>query len=75
MATDAFLSVVSEAQLGSKGLVVTLYDESGIVGHLMIGKASLTWFEKHGKKRGRKVTWGEFHQWIMKRPEVQATRP
>ena len=75
MATDAFLTVVSEAQLGNKGLVTTVYDDTGIVGHLMVGKASLTWFEKHAKKRGRKITWSEFHTWIMRKPEIPATRP
>lgn len=75
MATDAFLTTVTEAQLGNKGLVVTVYDEAGILGHLMIGKASLIWFEKHGKKRGRKIAWSDFHTWIMKKPESPATRP
>jgi hypothetical protein len=75
MATDAFLTVVSEAQLGNKGLVITVYDQAGIKGHLMVGKASLIWFEKHAKKRGRKVSWDDFHSWILKEPEIQATRP
>ncbi len=75
MATDAFLTVVSEAQLGNKGLVVTVQNEAGILGHLMIGKASVVWFEKNAKKRGRKVFWNAFHDWIMEKPEFVATRP
>jgi hypothetical protein len=75
MATDAFLTVVSEAQLGNKGLVITVYDQTGITGHLMVGKASLVWFEKHAKKRGRKVPWDDFHQWILRQPETAASRP
>ena len=75
MATDAKLSVVTEAQLGNKGLVVTVNQDGNIWGHLMIGKASLVWFEKNAKKKGRKVSWEDFHQWVMQKPEVSATRP
>lgn len=75
MATNAVLTLVTEAQLGNKGLVVTVYNDAGILGHLMVGKASVIWFEKHAKKRGRKVAWDGFHQWIMKKPEIPATRP
>jgi hypothetical protein len=75
MATDVFLTLVTEAQLGNKGLVVTVHDGAGILGHLMIGKASVVWFEKHAKKRGRKASWTDFHKWIMAKPEIPATRP
>ena len=75
MATDAVLSVVSEAQLGNKGLVVTVSQNGDILGHLMVGKASIVWFEKNAKKKGRKVSWDDFHQWVMQKPETAATRP
>lgn len=74
MATNAKLSLINEAQLGSKGLVVTVTQDD-ILGHLMVGKASIVWFEKNAKKKGRKVSWDSFHQWIMQQPEVAATRP
>lgn len=74
MATDATLSVVTEAQLGNKGLVVTVKKDGDILGHLMVGKASIVWFEKNAKKNGRKVSWDNFHQWVMQKTEVAATR-
>ena len=75
MATDAFMTLVSEAQLGNKGLAITVYDDAGIVRHLMVGKASLIWFEKHAKKRGRKVSWDDFRKWILRHQEMSASRP
>jgi len=75
MATNATLSVVPEAQLGTKGLVVTVKKDDDIFGHLMIGKASLVWFEKHAKSKGRKLFWDDFHKWIMQKAETSATRP
>jgi len=75
MASQAKLKVVHEAELGSKGLVVSHLDDDGIVGHLMIGKANLVWFEKNEKKLGRKVSWGDFRAWVMEKPRVKATRP
>ena len=58
MATDAVLSVVSEAQLGNKGLVVTVSQNGDILGHLMVGKASIVWFEKNAKFLGMISTSG-----------------
>lgn len=75
MATDAKLTLVTEADLGNKGLVVTVSKDGTILGHLMIGKASLIWFEKHAKKRGHKVSWDETRQWLTGKPESKATRP
>jgi len=86
MATNATLSVVPEAQLGTKGLVVTvkkdgdifghlMIGKASLFGHLMIGKASLVWFEKHAKSKGRKLFWDDFHKWIMQKAETSATRP
>jgi|GEM_PF-3017540 len=75
MATEATLSVVTEAQIGNKGLVVTVKVDDDILGHLMVGKASIVWFEKNAKKKGRKVSWNDFHQWIIQKTEVAATRP
>ena len=48
MAISATLDIVSEAELGNKGLVITVKD-ADILGHLMIGKASLVWFKKNKK--------------------------
>ena len=75
MEQTAILSVVTEAQLGSKGLVVTVNQDGNILGHLMVGNAHIVWFEKSAKKKGRKVSWGDFHEWVMQKPEVKATRP
>lgn len=75
MATDATLSVITAAQLGNKGLVVTIKKDGNIFGHLMVGKASLVWFEKNAKRQGRKISWDQFHTWVMQQPEVSATRP
>lgn len=75
MATNAFLDTITQAELGNKGLVVTVHQDDDILGHLMVGRASLVWFEKGAKKRGRKVSWNDFHSWVMGKPEVAATRP
>ena len=75
MATNAFLDTVTKAELGNKGLVITVYQDDDILGHLMAGKASLVWFEKNAKARGRKVSWDDFRTWVMAKPEVAATRP
>lgn len=75
MGTSAFLEIVTEAELGNKGLVVTVHQDSDILGHLMVGKASLVWFEKNAKKRGRKVSWDDFRSWVMSKPESPAVRP
>jgi len=75
MASKAVLDFVHEAQLGNKGLVVSNHDDNGIVGHLMIGKASLVWFEKNKKTKGQKVSWDELRTWMMQKNEVSATRP
>lgn len=75
MASEARLDLVHEAQLGNKGLVVSNLDDGEIVGHLMIGKANLVWFEKNDKKFGRKVSWEDFRTWMLQKPKVKATRP
>ena len=75
MATNAFLSPATEIKLGNKGLVVTVYDDDNVLGRLMVGKASLVWFEKGAKKRGRRATWEDFRQDIMKKPLVDVSRP
>lgn len=73
--TNAILNVVPEASLGNKGLVVTVKKDDDIFGHLMVGKASLVWFEKHAKSKGRKFAWDDFHKWVMQRDESCAKRP
>lgn len=75
MATEAVLSDVSDVQLGNKGLVITVSRDGSILGHLMVGKASIVWFEKHAKRKGRKVSWEDFHRCVMQQPLVDATRP
>lgn len=75
MASRAKLDLVQQAELGTKGLVVSHLNDEEIVGHLMIGKANLVWFEKHEKRFGRKVTWEEFRDWVLAKPRVPATRP
>ncbi|OIR01855.1 hypothetical protein GALL_161570 [mine drainage metagenome] len=56
-------------------MVISVKLDDDIKGHLMIGKASLVWFEKGKKKNGHKVTWEELEGWFMSKPEVKATRP
>ena len=64
-----------EPELGNKGMVISVKRDEDIKGHLMIGKASLVWFDKNMKKKGHKVSWDELETWILSRPEVEATRP
>jgi hypothetical protein len=69
------VSFAQEPELGSKGLVVSINTDNQIMGHLMVGKASLVWFEKNGKKQGRKVSWDELQKWFLTKPLTNATRP
>ena len=61
--------------LGTKGMVLSVKMDKEIIGHLMIGKASLTWFEKNARKTGRKVQWSDFQKWILSKKEIKASRP
>jgi len=73
MPTSATLDVVNKAELGNKGLVITI--DGDVKGHLMVGKATLTWFEKNAKKQGYKVNWSDFEAWMKSKSKVSATRP
>jgi len=75
MATGATLDVVTEASLGAKGLVVTVKLNGDILGHLMVGKAKIVWFEPNAKKKGRIIPWKDFKEWVMTKPVGLATRP
>lgn len=46
-AFKATVGFVEEPELGNKGMVITVTKDDDILGHLMIGKASVHWFEKH----------------------------
>lgn len=61
--------------LGTKGMVLTVKQGDDIIGHLMIGKASLTWFEKNARKQGRKVYWSDFQKWMLTKAPSTASRP
>ena len=61
--------------MGNKGIVITVDVDGEILGHLMIGKASVVWFEKNAKKKGHKISWNDFRAWIRGKPESKATRP
>ena len=62
-------------ELGNKEMVLTVKIGNDIIGHLMIGKASMTWFEKNARKKGRKVTCSEFQEWILTKNTTTASRP
>jgi hypothetical protein len=76
------LGFANEPELGNKGLVITVKKENEppdekkeILGHLMVGKASLVWFKKNKKTKGHQVSWEELEAWITKQPEGNASRP
>jgi hypothetical protein len=66
---------VEEPELGNKGMVITVRKDNDIVGHLMVGKASLHWFDKNAKKKGNKVSWDDFIDFLREKPVVKVTRP
>ena len=66
---------VEQPELGNKGLVITVNKDGEIVGHLMVGKASLHWFKKSGKKKANKTTWDDLIGWFQQRPTVDTSRP
>jgi len=66
---------VEEPELGNKGAVFTVKKDGDIVGHLMVGKASLHWFEKSAKKKANEVTWDALIEFLKTQPAVKVTRP
>lgn len=64
-----------EPELGNKGLVITVKKDAQIIGHLMVGKASLHWFEKNAKKNANKVSWDELITWLKTHQMVKTSRP
>ncbi len=75
MANTATFSFANEPELGNKGMVISVKRDNDILGHLMIGKASLVWFDKSKKKKGHKVSWEELEAWFKIKPESDETRP
>lgn len=65
---------VEEPTLGNKGMVITV-KKNDIIGHLMVGKASLHWFDKNGKKKANKVSWEDLITFLKGKPVVDVTRP
>ena len=72
---EAILDFADKPKLGTKGLVVTVKVDDDIIGHLMVGKASLVWFKKGKKSKGHKVSWKDLQEWMLKKPEKTAKRP
>lgn len=64
-----------EPALGNKGMVLTVKQDGEIMGHLMIGKASLVWFDKNAKKKGHKVSWADLQLWMQGIAESDQSRP
>jgi len=69
------VNFANEPELGNKGMVFTVKKDNKIHGHLMVGKASLFWFEKNAKKKARRMTWSDLATAFGKRTEVQVSRP
>jgi len=66
---------VEEPELGNKGVVFTVNKDDDIVGHLMVGKASLHWFEKNAKNKANKVTWDTLIEFLKTQPAATVSRP
>ena len=71
----ATVGFAEEPELGNKGMVITAKKDDEILGHLMIGKASLHWFEKSAKKRANKVSWDDLIAFMQRQRVVKTTRP
>ncbi|MHC4538837.1 MAG: hypothetical protein ACYS74_03535 [Planctomycetota bacterium] len=69
------VNFANEPELGNKGMVFTVKMDERIHGHLMVGKASLFWFEKNAKKKARRMAWSDLAKVFEKRTEVQVARP
>jgi len=72
---ETTFNFADEPKLGTKGIVMTVKVDDDIIGHLMVGKASLVWFEKNKKTKGHKVSWQNFRDWMTKQSEIGAIRP
>ncbi len=59
----------------SKGLVITVKRGDDILGHLMVGKASLHWFEKKCEEKARKISWDELITFMRAKQLIDITRP
>jgi hypothetical protein len=75
MAKNVKLTSLTDVELGFKGLVIKVQDGDDILGHMMIGKASIVWFEKNAKKKGYKANWEELIEFMNTRKMQTATRP
>lgn len=64
-----------EPELGNKGMVITIKKDNNIVGHLMIGKASVHWYDKNAKKAANKASWDALISFMRDQPSVQVPRP
>lgn len=74
-AFKATVGFVEEPELGNKGMVITVTKDDDILGHLMIGKASVHWFEKHKKKLAYKTSWDDLIKFMKKQPSVKVAQP
>ena len=64
-----------EPELGNKGIVITVKKDEDIVGHFMIGKASVHWYAKNAKKKANKASWDALIDFMRQQQEVKVSRP
>jgi hypothetical protein len=50
--------------LATTGVTLEYYRDDDFIGYLNIGKATLAWTPKHGKKYKGKKSWEELIDWI-----------
>jgi hypothetical protein len=75
MAFITTVGFVEEPELGNKGMVITINKDENIIGHLMVGKASLHWFGKNKKNKANKVSWDDLITFMKDKPVVNVPRP
>lgn len=51
-------------QLPNKGVRLEYYSDDDFKGYVDIGKATLKWTPKHGKKPAGQKSWEEFIDWL-----------
>lgn len=56
-----------EAELANKGVVFQYMEDGDLVGWLEVGKATLKWTDKKGKKPDGECDWRHFIEWIKNR--------
>lgn len=67
MAKKVSASLQVTTDIKNKGLLLSVSEDETLLGYLEVGKAKLSWFDKHAKNPNGEATWEEFIAWVKQR--------